>query len=449
MDNKNNKNYSDLGKYVRDWKEGMRLDKECLVEFAIQSNIKPDKTFTKSEIQSLVSRYLNTNKRNKRNKEKKEQKEQKETEKIDETPPTDQEEQDQAHGGDEDQHKDIEDADDMDNDSNTQEDGTTQESDTSQETNNNNNNNNNENNNKNNGDASNSSNAAVEQTLQSNIEKNEQIQQQLQQLQQLQGEIDDRDRDKSMVQKLMQNTSREIGYGGGGRRMDDAKDADLTTFRLIQQFLVKLASDPSPMGKEDGEARWDPVKLIKSRFNAGFNNAKFSRPKERNIWFIVDNSGSVSQFAEFIISMIQGASNVVKVVMGSEAKPTHLLDLPKVNRPKALKLRDLYDHTVWEQDFKKSFLVCLKTFLKECNVRRGDILVFWGDLMDALESETDTPHLFRKLLRGYKCYWLLSHDGTKRYRNNHTSIIEESKAFKIFYEVYDALTLRQIIKKIK
>lgn len=252
------------------------------------------------------------------------------------------------------------------------------------------------------------------------------------------------------------NTSRHIGYGGGGARMADAKDADIVTFRLIQTFLTKLATDKSPMGKEEGKDKWDPVKIIKSRFNGALKNAKFSRPCERNIWFIIDDSGSVSMFAEFIVSMLQGASNIVNVLSGSEAKPCRWYSLPKVNRPKAIRLYEIPERFVqWEQKFRHSFIECLQIFIRECRVQHGDVFVFWGDLMDALQSGKDTPQAFRKLLRPYQCYWLLCHDGrgqdgwSKNYRGNHTKIIEDSRAFKILYDINNAQSLRKAISRLK
>jgi hypothetical protein len=445
-ENKRKRNISSLGQYVRDWKEGMKIDNEELIQFALQEKIDLNSIVSKRDIQSLVSKRLYSSFSFEKKKAEKEQKEKKETQEIDDSPPEEQEEQDEAHGGDEDQHQDIEDVEDEENQGRKEKD--------SQENQNNNSDSNSKSNSKSQEDQKQTSNTnsnsfeqKARQTAQKNKKSNETLRKQLKQLEQEYGDIDNEGK-KSEVH-LSQNTSRKVGYGGGGCRMDDAKALDIATFRAIQDFLTKLASDDSPVGKEEGKSKWDPVKIVKSRFNADFVNAKFSRPKERNIWFIVDDSGSVSQFAEFIMSMIQGASNVVNVAHGSEAKPCNLIKLPKVNTPKVLRLRNLGSFTTWEQEFNHSFIKCLNTFIKECEVQNGDVLVFWGDLMDALESSYDTSESFRRILRKYKCYWLLSHDGDSSYRGNHTEIIEESRVFKMFYNINNAKALRKAITKIK
>lgn len=435
------KPYSRLGKLVRDWESGMRLDDPELLEYCLKRNIDPNKIQTKREVQSLCSRYV-------MGKTQKDRKNRKDTQEIDDTPPKEQEEQDQAHGGEEDQHDDIEDAEDENNEG-----GQPSESQEEQDQDNQESSDGSSPRGDGNADGKEDQDPSLKQQAetmaQANQEHNETLKQQLKQLQQQFGDTDNEKSEKSEV-TLAQNTSRRVGYGGGGARMDDAKGADLATFRAIQEFLLKLSSDESPMGKLEGREKWDPVKLVKSRFNpAKIPNARFSRPRERRIWFIVDDSGSVSRFAEFIVSMIQGAASVVNVVHGSEAKPCHWIKLPRVNRPKALSLWDLERFETWTQEFDHSFLTCLATFIKECKVMPGDVLVFWGDLMDACESSQDSPALFRKLLRKYKCYWLLSHDGTDSYYGNDTWLIEESKAFNMFYDVNNAQALRKAIKKIK
>lgn len=447
---------SNLGKLVRDWQKGMRIESEELIQFALDSDIDPQTQFTKKELQSLVTKFTLSKKTQKT---KKEQKEKKNTQEIDEQLPEEQEEQDQAHGDEEDQHNDIEDAN---QDENQAQEGNEQDSQGDREENQNDptsnkndsysqdnkNNNSSQNQNQQNQSPQNNNNTKQShsnslQSTQKIAQKNQKSNQLLEQFNEEYGDIEKQDI------TLQQNTSRRVGYGGGGARMDDAKNVDIATFRAIQEWLLKIASDPSPMGKLEGKEKWDSVKIIRSRFNGDLGNAKFSRPKERNIWFIVDDSGSVSQFAEFIMSMIQGASNVVNVVYGSEAKPCNWIRLPKVNRPKVLKLRDLERFTVWKQPFQYSFIECLKTFIKECKVQNRDVLVFWGDLMDALEGSIDTPAMFRKVLRNYKCYWLLSHNSNSLYRGNHTSIIEKSKAFKMLYNINNSNLLKKAIQKIK
>lgn len=481
------KKVSNLGQYVRDWREGMKVDNEELIQFTLQENIDLNTIISKKEIQSLVSKFIHSS--SKKNENKKEKKEKKDVQEIDDTPPEEEDEQEKAHGGEEDQHQDVEDAEDVENQSDgsqnkskskskQNQDNKNNNSDKSNLNSQNNSSNQSENQNSNSKDTKNKSDSLpkikdenniqnssegksniqskqqgesleqkAKQIAQENKKNNETLKKQLEQLKEKYGDIDNENKKSDIT--LSQNTSRKIGYGGGGSRMDDAKNPDLATFRAIQDFLIRLASDDAPVGKVEGKDKWDPTKIIKSRFNADFINAKFSRPKERNIWFIIDDSGSVSQFAEFIMSMIQGGSNIVKVVHGSEAKPCNLLSLPKVNSPKVLGLRDLQQFTTWEQEFNHSFIVCLETFIKECGVRSGDVLVFWGDLMDALESSYDTPEMFRRILRSYKCYWLLSHDGSSDYYGNHTEIIENSKAFKMFYNINNAQALRKTIQKIK
>lgn len=449
-DNKKEK-ISNLGKFVRDWEEGMRIESEELIQFALDKNLNPQTQFSKSQIQSLVTMFSLFKKAQKN---KKEQKEQKNTLEIDNVPPQEQKEQDQSHGGEDDQHNDIENADQEENQAQegnernnheeTQNDSNSNKNNSDSQDNQNNNSSQNINKKsqqtiKNQSNNQSNSNSSIQKIAQKNKKSNKL-------LEQFKDEYGDTEKQNISLQ---QNTSRRIGYGGGGARMDDAKNADIATFRAIQEFLLKLASDPSPMGKLEGKEKWDPIKIVKSRFNGDFGNAKFSRPKERNIWFIVDDSGSVSQFAEFIMSMIQGATNVVNVVHGSEAKPCNWIKLPKVNRPKVLRLYDLQRFTIWKQQFKHSFIECLKTFLKECKIQNGDVLVFWGDLMDALEGLVDTPAMFRKLLRKYKCYWLLSHNGNSSYHGNHTGIIEKSKAFKMLYNINNSNLLKKAIQKIK
>jgi len=445
------KKTSDLGQYVRDWKEGMKVDRKDLIEFALNKGIDLDSITTRRDIQSLVTKFIIATYSSK--KSEKEQKDKKDVQEIDPNPPKDQEEQDQAHGGEEDQHSDIEEAEDPMNQGNENNPETLQPQDqqepqqdiqqqgTQQQ-------------------------GAQQQGAQQQGAQQQGIQQQelsisdiakrnkeynkilREAYKNLKKHYDYDEGEKSEILRI-QNRSRITAYGGGGARMDDAKDADIATFRAIQEFLLRLASEPSAFGKMEGKEKWDVNKIVKTRFNANFDNARFLRPRERNIWFIVDNSGSVSVFAEFIISMIQGAANIVNVAMGSEAKPTQLLKLPRVSRPKVLHLSDLDRFTIWEQEFKYSFIECLERFIKECNVYNGDVLVFWGDLMDALETSIDTPEAFRKLLRNYKCYWLLSHDGTERYSGNHTKIIEVSRAFKMLYEINNGMALRKAIQRIK
>jgi len=460
-ENSNKNKISNLGKVVQNWKEGMKLEDEQLVHFCLEHKMDPSSSFNQSEIQSLISKALSSYCYSNN---KKEQKERKETQEIDEMPPEEQEEQEEAHGGREDEHQDIKESQDQDNQSNQQQNNSQSQQQSQQQSSQNQGNNSqsesesntsqsqqqsqqktkskdssSKDSSDNNRSNSNNKKQQVAQIIKNNKKANKKFEQFMNEY----GSTE-----KSEI-TLAQNTSRKVGYGGGGARMDDANDTDFNTFKSIQDFLIKLASDDAPMGRLEGKAKWDGNKIVKSRFNGDFNNAKFDRPKERNIWFIVDDSGSVSRFAEFIMSMIQGAANVVNVVHGSEAKPCNWVKLPKVNKPKILRLSDLDTYKVWHQEFKYSFIECLENFIKECEIKIGDVLVFWGDLMDALESNTDTPEVFRKLLRSYKCYWLLSHNGNSPYYGNHTRVIEMSKAFKMLYEINDSISLRKAIQKIK
>jgi len=183
------------------------------------------------------------------------------------------------------------------------------------------------------------------------------------------------------------SNAKSKGGSGGGSQLE-TKTTKGKPNKLVQDALFRLASGQSLSLKEHGSQNWDVKKFIlASKINPSqIDNAKFSRPAEKLI-FCVDTSGSVAEFGQFILEMLESAKSTgnFSVWSGSEAWPDKC-------------------HTSKKETRNGYFKDKLMEMLSYENPESGSSIVFWGDAH--MHFYRDEAEVLRKLSTRYNFFWL-------------------------------------------
>ena len=262
---------------------------------------------------------------------------------------------------------------------------------------------------------------------------------------------------------------------GGGAGVDysgeswDSKNLR-TIFFKTRELIQKLLSEEDFTRRQDGNTRWWATELAKdvvSFRHPRIPSAKFDRPKDNNIVFFMDISGSVSSLAELFMAIMGGAAGLpgVRIVVGSEAhaeneivveKPfksvdqainffrntvnAHVCDDPHCTSCKG-KIRNLG----WKRPYDNPFEPGIEEYLRVHNLFNSNTTcVFFGDMQGV---HFNTPEL-RKIVRTCKCLWLFTDEP-----DHHTHTGDLPKAVEaglpIAYNVKTAKAFAKAVRKVQ
>lgn len=230
-----------------------------------------------------------------------------------------------------------------------------------------------------------------------------------------------------------------VGYGGGGKTLDldlPMRKPEERLFHTVQEAFMRLAGEPDVSDKvPDGTEAWWAKKLAVARWKPQtVPTAKHDWVRSpEDIYFILDTSGSVSQWANIIAAMAAGALGLVHLYHGPEAHPTfQILRNTPLKTPSAFKGLGREYGTVREgkdggKTAEKQKDVCntavvgydkfwgahrlshcwdtdLEWWLKQVKPAYGSRLIFWGDTMSVNFKD---PQYIKRLLRPYRFVWML------------------------------------------
>jgi len=170
----------------------------------------------------------------------------------------------------------------------------------------------------------------------------------------------------------------------------------------LKQLLKKFLSDVEELFEsEEGADFWDKRKIIKSITSSPqtLPHAKYSKRKADSRWLFVDVSASVSDLAEFMMTIITAAGDDFNIVIGSEAHPQQWIDFKDYLRVGNWWVCKTHHKT----DYVHEFTEQLKNFIKTNKIAPGSLLIFWSDYIDIHINDMQK---LKKLLQGYKVVWL-------------------------------------------
>lgn len=208
----------------------------------------------------------------------------------------------------------------------------------------------------------------------------------------------------------------------------DVSEEVIPLQKEIRALLEKLAFERAPYGHTDEQSRWDGKKLALGRFYPHhLPVAKSGREKDHEIYFMLDDSGSMYQHSQMFQSLLEASRHVVRLFVGSEGRPCE-----EVNG-------------TFKAEYSHSFAKNLEIFLLHFRPAPGSVLLFWGDTCDMHIRGEELK--VRALLRPYRAYWLGTYEKYDYYGWEQPSL--PKAGFKVVAPVTSPLELRQAIKKIK
>jgi hypothetical protein len=225
-----------------------------------------------------------------------------------------------------------------------------------------------------------------------------------------------------------QEEEEEEEYNGGGDPEDYEDENSQKMRKLLRQLFEKLADTPG-YNRIEGRKSWDVRKLTKSKFNpVQTNEAKHARDKMMEIYFVLDSSGSMAEYARTFSHMLKGSKHLVKCYSGMEAHP---------NRGE--------NGENFFSKYNDSFATDLKNWLKIVKPAPGSVFIFWGDTCGMnIQGEEG---IVRRLLRPYKAYWLATSNVSNSSYWEVPAVREAG--FRVLAPITDAISLKNGIKKIK
>lgn len=235
----------------------------------------------------------------------------------------------------------------------------------------------------------------------------------------------------SKIQGDADEDGAEEDYYGGGDPEDFQKNSPDKMQKVLRHFFEKLADSPGYI-RTPGRKNWDVRKLIKSKFNPiVINDAKHDREKIMEIYFILDSSGSMNEYARTFAGMLKGSRDIVKCYSGMEAHPNKGENGENLNIP-----------------YNQSFATDVELWLKKVKPAPGSVFVFWGDTygMNIRGEETRV----RKMLRPYKAYWLGTEVNSRQgYGGSWEQDCLPGSGFRVITPVKDPQSLKEAIKRLK
>jgi hypothetical protein len=261
---------------------------------------------------------------------------------------------------------------------------------------------------------------------------------------------------------------------GGGTSIDYSggnwdNDALRVVFHQTRELIRRLVSDEDVTRREPGTARWWAKELGKQAVTYRHHripSARFDRPKDNNIVFFMDVSGSVSMLAELFMAIMGGAAGLpgVRIVVGSEAHAENeiVVEKPFNSVDKAV---EYFRHTVnahvcddsccrsckgkirntgWMRPYDRPFEPGVVEFLRSQKLYNSTTTcVFFGDMQGV---HFDTGAL-RRLTRDVKCLWLFTDEP-----GHHTHAGDLPRAVQaglpIVYNVRDARSFEQGVRRL-
>jgi hypothetical protein len=266
---------------------------------------------------------------------------------------------------------------------------------------------------------------------------------------------------------------RPASTAGGGEGVDYSgetwDEASLRTiFFKTRELISKLMGEEDFTRKQDGGSRWWVKELVNEAVSFRHHripSTKFDRPKENNIVFFVDVSGSVSTLAELFMALMGGAAGLpnVKIVVGSEA---HAENEIAINRPfkSVEKAIDFFRHSVnahvcddplctsckgkirnvgWTRPYEHSFEPGVVEYLREHNLLNSNTTcVFFGDMQGVHFKVSN----LRKLVRTCKCLWLFT-DEPDHFTHTGDLPMAVEAGMPIIYNVRSAKTFAKAVRR--
>jgi len=267
---------------------------------------------------------------------------------------------------------------------------------------------------------------------------------------------------------------RPASAAGGGAAVDYSGESwDSRNLRAIffktRELIKKLVNEEDVTSRESGTTRWWAEELVDAMVSFRHHripSAKYDRPKENNIVFFMDVSGSVSSLAELFMAIMGGAAGLpgVRIVVGSEAhaeneifveKPFKSVDKAinffrnSVNAhvcddPHCTSCKGHIRNVRWRRRYEHQFEPGIVAFLEEHGLFNATTTcVFFGDMQGV---HFDTPEL-RKIVRTCKCLWLFT-DEPGHY--THTGDLPKAieAGLPIVYNVRDARSFGRAVRRI-
>lgn len=262
---------------------------------------------------------------------------------------------------------------------------------------------------------------------------------------------------------------------GGGAGVDysglewDNQRMQVVFFKT-RELINKLLQEEDFTRRQSGSQRWwakqladEAVKFHHSRLPS----AKFERPKDNNLVFFMDVSGSVSNLAELFMAIMGGAAGLpgVRIVCGSEAHAEDeiIVDRPFQTAEKAINFfrtsvnahvcddplcpscKGKIRHTGWHRPYDNPFEPGVVEYLRAHNLYNSSTTcVFFGDMQGV---HFNVPEL-RRINRTCKCLWLFTDEpGYYTHAGDLPKAIEARMP--IVYNVRTAQTFVQAVRRLQ
>lgn len=270
-------------------------------------------------------------------------------------------------------------------------------------------------------------------------QEKEQEKEQEQEEKQEQKQKKDQEQEQEQEQKQEQNEEEvegfsvevrgtEVTFGGGGPGITPPVGTIPPVARELCALFEKLAFERAPYGRTAERERWDARLLARGRFVPNrIPVAKSGHEVDHEIYFVLDNSGSMAPHAAMLAALLEASRHVVRVYMGSEAHPQEAAD------------------GSYRAPYRHSFADQLEEWLTAVHPAPGSVLIFWGDTCDMHVRGEEAR--VRRLLRPYRAYWL----GT--YIQDDYSGWEQpclpAAGFRVIAPVTTPVELRAAVKRIK
>lgn len=224
------------------------------------------------------------------------------------------------------------------------------------------------------------------------------------------------------------------GFGGGGTLMDltvPIRTYNERMFTVVRDQFERLAAEPDPSDREpEGDEVWNARRIVKAYWRPDIYpiaKQNLARSPE-NIYFILDTSGSMQEFADVAASLAAGALGLVHLYHGSEAHPQVRIDRSEpLHSPKQFKglgQTNSSQNYLHVEGGEAQTFVCsdqvpgyrafrrehsgfegnLAWWLKQEKPPKGSRLIFWGDTHGVSFENT---RMIRRMLRDYRFTWLL------------------------------------------